>query len=149
MTPRGTALAAVSEALLRLLEGPAARAPVPSDRPDTTEDPATRTFAGAAAEPWTLRRKRAETAAEEADGVPARFSAEAEERPARTFPAAPETGERPVGAAAGSDIPETAARFAELPPAGGAAGRTMEEISEFFRRDSRRYDNGFTGGDDR
>ena len=56
---------------------------------------------------------------------------------------------RRAGAAAVSDIPEMAARFAELPPAGGAAGRTMEEISEFFRRDSRRYDNGFTGGDDR
>ena len=147
MTPRGTALAAVSEALLRLLEGSAVRAPVPSDRPDTIEDPA-RPFAGAAAEAWT-RRRRAETAAEEADGIPARFSAAAGERPARTLPAAPETGERPVGAAAGSDIPGTAARFADLPPAGGAAGRTMEEISEFFRRDSRRYDNGFTGGDDR
>ena len=51
-----------------------------------------------------------------------------------------------VSAQADAETPEKDAVRAALFDAPAGTQQTMDDISEFFRRDSRRYDNGFAGG---
>ena len=151
-----TELLSAAEALLRLLDGGEQRSPggLASGAAGTAERGAARwdgpvtpdpAFRAVQTTDTTLPEARAaaERAAEERQRLAESLEALSRERqrtvPAPsgiTTPAAAETGGGAVGAAASRET-----RFAvagEIDP---------EAVSEFFRRDSRRYDSGFGGRD--
>ena len=133
---RGRALDEAAAALLEYFDAAAENAPVMHGR---TESPADEPVRGVQwADFGAETPMRAAAAAEEKAAAIGRESLQMPPGGAEALPGLQE--------AAGTAQAEIGGFLPQRIDALRGAQQEMDEISEFFRRDSRRYDNGFSGG---